>query len=624
MAEIYAPDIEDARDLKNVDGFIFTFVGEWGRLDLSYAEYLKHKKLRECINDTNRYRLALGRTVFSYSFNFLKNNSDVTSNLKLLEKESKLNPLRFFAPSGRESLDFLNNSTDGIVILTACNRFGKTQNGIIKMLINTLPCDPTWEIFSKYGVKHVPYIGARVGGISSYELSSHEATLLPMLLNWSPTDQLGKYAKSYKGKGAKRVSLRADPYLRYTCGTEFRFLACSQGQGPYESDVREFWLWDEQGEEAKFDGADERTRSTPTGGRHYMPMTPHKVDGRPDTGGGSWISKLWNAKEAKGRSIAKYKGSVWDVPDWIYPEASKVIAYNKWVVEPARDQNDKVMREGLSRFFGDWHESSGLVIDEWDKKRHVIEPFDIPENWSRYRAVDHGSSSHPTACLWAAVSPAGDIFFYKEYLKIGNVISKSCRDIIELSGNSISKIGRYEDPRSGLVINKFEEIETGTKFQYTIFDGRAYSQTDSGNTGLRLSDLYAISGIRMKKGAGQRSEIYVPILKEWFAIDNEKKHFSTGEYGAPRVYVFSSCRNFISQIRGWVWEERKSRSATNALSPRKKDDDLMDCMKILIQANPRFRGNVTLNDSKYYKFLKDWENEDTIITDKPIDRISNY
>jgi len=626
MARMYAPPIEEARDLANLRGIIFTFVGEWGRLDITYKEYLAHEKLRACINDQTRYRMFVGRTIFSYSMNFLKSNSVVREQLKALEHEKIENPLRFFAPSGDQSLQFLNNTTDDIVILTACNRFGKTQNGVVKLLINTTPCDPSWEIFSKYNVTHIPFLSGRKAGISSYEMSSHSATILPMMLDWCPLEQLGKYAKNYKGKGGKTVSLRTgiSAILPLTCGSEYKFLACSQGQGPYESDVREFWLWDEQGEEAKFDGADERARTTLSGGRHYMPMTPHKVEGRPDTGGGSWISKLWESDVAKGRSIAKYKGNVWDVPDWIYPESSKVKAYAKWVEEPAAQQNDKVRREGLSRFFGDWHESSGLVIDEWDSSKHVIEPFDIPKHWTWYRGVDHGIT-HPAAALQCAVSPAGDMFICKDWLRVGLVVSQIVKEIIEWSGNSRKKIGTYMNPKTDMSYDKYLETFHGRKFQWTVFDPRAWSAKQN-ESGMLLHKIYEVHGLKMKKGSGKPCEHYIPLMKEWFVIDPEKPHFVTGELGAPRIYVFNTCGDFIRTIKRWVWSSRKTRSesARDKESPTKIDDDLMDVLKYIIQANPKFRGNVQQADSEYYDGLGDYDDEEQESSFKPLNSITGY
>jgi hypothetical protein len=599
-------DIEDHRDLSNHEGIEYEFYTERGFQCISYAEYLADLDLRAKINDMDRYRLVLGRTIYSYSMKYLAQKPEVRKILESLEEEQRLNPLRFFAPSGKQALNFLNDHDNTLCIMTACNRFGKTQTMLVKKLINNIPCDPNWEIFTKYGVNHRKFRGAKNIGLASYELDFHTDTLLPMILDWCPKKELGKYAKDFKGKGARKVTMRVDPTLELECGTKFMFSAMSQSQGKFEGNVKHDWGWDEQGSEAAFDGADERTR-TFSGGRHDFAMTPHKVEGRPDTGAGSWINKLYSGETTKGHSIKTYQGQVWDVPDWIYPESSKLQAFNKWVKEPMETLNEKARREGESRFFGKWHESSGLVIDEWDSSVHVIEPFDIPDHWTWYRGLDHGTK-HPAAALQCAVSPAGDLFICEDFLRTGLVVSQIADEVIEWSGNSRKKIGTYRNPKNDMVYDKYQEDQHNRSFRWTVFDPRAWSASQN-ESGLLLHKLYELYGLKMKKGSGKDSDHYVPILKEWFFVDPKKPHFVTGEMGAPRVYVFNTCHEFIKTIKRWVWAERKTKSTDRLAkeSPTKVDDDLMDVLKYIIQANPTFRGNARMSDRMYYDGIDDYD-----------------
>lgn len=497
-----------------------------------------------------------------------------------------------------------------------------TQTMLVKKLINSIPCDPNWEIFSKYGVTYRPFYGPKNVGLSTYDFGFHRDTTLPMLLDWIPEKELGVYARAYKGKGAKQVNLNNVPILPLECGTKFYFAATSQGQNPYEGNVKHDWGWDEQGTEPNFDGADERTR-TVSDGRHDFALTPHAIDGRPDTGAGSWINKIYEGEITKGRSIGRYQGQVWDVPDWIYPESAKVQAFNKWVIEPQMLQDDKKRREGLARFFGNWHEASGLVIDEWNSEKHIIEPFEIPPHWTRFRGLDDGNS-HGAGCVWAAMSPGGDLFFYRDYMRRGLVPSQIARDVIEMSGNGRRKIGSYRNPQSSSVYDRFEEVQKGEGFQWTKMDARAFSAKNRSDQ-VTYGTLYKLAGLEVKQGSGHDSDHYVPILKEWFAIDPEKKHFVTGELGAPRVYIFSTCKTLIKQIKGWVWKQRKTRGnePLAKMSPRKKDDELCDAMKLVIQGNPRFIGNPRLIDSDWYDFDDDWVDE-TPRVDGPINPITGY
>ena len=51
---------------------------------------------------------------------------------------------------------------------------------------------------------------------------------------------------------------------------------------------------------------------------------------------------------------------------------------------------------------GDWSIIEGAFFEEWDAARHVIEPFDIPWHWTRFRACDWGSA-RPFSVGWYAV-----------------------------------------------------------------------------------------------------------------------------------------------------------------------------------------------------------------------------
>ena len=76
MARKRKIDIEDYRDLSNLEGIIYTFITERGMQEMEYSDYLRDMELRSWISDTSRYRLVLGRTVFSFTPAYLNKNPD--------------------------------------------------------------------------------------------------------------------------------------------------------------------------------------------------------------------------------------------------------------------------------------------------------------------------------------------------------------------------------------------------------------------------------------------------------------------------------------------------------------------------------------------------------------------
>ena len=54
----------------------------------------------------------------------------------------------------------------------------------------------------------------------------------------------------------------------------------------------------------------------------------------------------------------------------------------------------------------------GLDISEFNEV-HVVEPYDIPHSWTKFRACDYGYGSY-TGVVWIAVTPAEQLVVYRE------------------------------------------------------------------------------------------------------------------------------------------------------------------------------------------------------------------
>lgn len=70
---------------------------------------------------------------------------------------------------------------------------------------------------------------------------------------------------------------------------------------------------------------------------------------------------------------------------------------------------------------GDWSVVTGAFFSEFSMERHVIQPFEIPKHWVRFRAMDWGSAK-PFSVGWYAVSdgelaayPRGALLKYREW-----------------------------------------------------------------------------------------------------------------------------------------------------------------------------------------------------------------
>ena len=62
---------------------------------------------------------------------------------------------------------------------------------------------------------------------------------------------------------------------------------------------------------------------------------------------------------------------------------------------------------------GNWDINDGAAFPEFDRTKHVIDAFEVPESWAKFRACDYGYGSY-TGVIWFAVAPDEQLIVYRE------------------------------------------------------------------------------------------------------------------------------------------------------------------------------------------------------------------
>lgn len=201
----------------------------------------------------------------------------------------------------------------------------------------------------------------------------------------------------------------------------------------------------------------------------------------------------------------------------------------------------------------DWFALSGeLIYPEFDRNLHIVEPFNIPEDWSRWKAIDPGLRN-PTAVLWAAVDKENSIYLYDEYYVAEKTIQEHCKSIRnkENKQDVISLIDPASAGRN--VVNKQSARDEFAK--YGIF----------------------------AKPADNDVEVGVNRVKQYLMRDEVTEQ--------PRLYFFSTLVNTIREITTYRWEEITDAQAEKKDSPEKpvkRNDHLMDCLRYILMDNPHY------------------------------------
>lgn len=162
---------------------------------------------------------------------------------------------------------------------------------------------------------------------------------------------------------------------------------------------------------------------------------------------------------------------------------------------------------------GSWDISDGAAFPEFNRKLHVIEPFNIPKEWSRFRAADYGYGSK-TAVLWFAVAPNGQLIVYRE-LYTSKVTAVDLADMVL-------------------------EAEMGDRIRYGVLDSSLWHKR--GDTGPSLAEKMIMKGCRWRpsdrsKGSRVAGKNEIHRLLKY-------DDFLEG----PGVVFFNTCTNIIAEL----------------------------------------------------------------------------
>ncbi len=171
------------------------------------------------------------------------------------------------------------------------------------------------------------------------------------------------------------------------------------------------------------------------------------------------------------------------------------------------------LSDGLKQAWrdGNWDMLAGQYFSEFDRSVHVIEPFEIPSHWKRYRAIDYGLDC--LACLWIAVDEHGSYYVYREYAQPDKIISEGSKDILELSSDEEITV-TYAPPD---MMNRSQE------------------------SGKSKADLFMENGLILTGSNNDRET-------GWLAVKDLLKVYETDEGKDSRLKIFNTCVNLIEHL----------------------------------------------------------------------------
>jgi hypothetical protein len=198
---------------------------------------------------------------------------------------------------------------------------------------------------------------------------------------------------------------------------------------------------------------------------------------------------------------------------------------------------------------GDWAVADGAAFSEFRSSVHVIEPYDIPTDWRRFRSCDYGYSSY-SAVHWFAIDPSyGTLVNYRELY-----LSKH-------TGRDLAKA----------VI----EAEGGERIDYGVLDSSCWH--NRGQLGPSIAEEMISQGTRWRPSdrtngarvAGKNR--FHEVLK----IDEDT--------GLPGIQFFNTCRQIIADLPVIPADPRGS----DDIDPRYASDHAYDSVRYAVMSRPK-------------------------------------
>lgn len=220
----------------------------------------------------------------------------------------------------------------------------------------------------------------------------------------------------------------------------------------------------------------------------------------------------------------------------------------------AMSDEDRAVRQ-----LGQFRSRTGAVYPYWapgDGTRegmgHTCAPFEIPDDWTRFRAADFGLVD-PTVVLWGALGDDDTLYIYREYY--------------EPNGKSY----RWHAERAAALEG------------WELVDGEVVrtERTERVETG--WGDPAAKEG---RQEFAARNLGMVPANNDWQGgVDRVRERLRLQGDERPRLKVFTTCPMLIREMGGYQLD-----SNSKAERAIKKDDHAPDALRYLVQGIHSWKG----------------------------------
>lgn len=384
------------------------------------------------------------------------------------------------------------------------NRSGKTVAGAMETV---------WFATGEHPHREIK--GPTQGWVVSLDFGGVRDITRPMVEYWMPKGMVLKYYEK-------------DNIMVLKNGSEIGFKSCDSGREKFQGTSKDYIWFDEEPPEDVYTECLLRTLDCK--GNIWGTMTPLK--------GLTWVYDTIYLNEKNDPEVFCIVMSVEDNP---YIDLGELARVNSLLTEDEKE----------ARMHGRFVSRTGLIYPHFSEGIHVCKPFEVPNDWNKYRAIDPGFRNS-LACLFAACDRDDTLYITDEHVKAEMALQDHA-----------------------FIIKQ----KTGDQRPYTVIDPAANQKGLQNEKSVK--EQFRVHGIHTTNA---NNSVWTGIqrVSDWLKI-----HPMTQK---PRIIIFDTCTELIRELKRYRWaDEAKLDRKDGPEKPMKKDDHACDALRYLVMANPHGR-----------------------------------
>ncbi|MFC5834643.1 phage terminase large subunit [Nonomuraea insulae] len=218
------------------------------------------------------------------------------------------------------------------------------------------------------------------------------------------------------------------------------------------------------------------------------------------------------------------------------------------------------LRKGL------WVAAEGLIYEDYDPAIHLVDRFSIPDEWTRWWAVDFGYTNPFVMQCWAE-DPDGRLYLYRELYASRRTVDQHAADILK---RVTRRDGQWSEPRPRAIICDHDA------------EGRAVLERELGMSTVaankKVTEGIQAVQARLRQAGDGKPRLFIlrdSLVRRDAELVKAKKPTCTSE-----------------EAVGYVWDQAPGKPPKE--TPVKENDHGMDALRYLVAerdlgARPRVR-----------------------------------